>query len=81
MPTSDKSANSATEQCMHSLSSLRILTLNLSASQETDPKVRLTGTSDRVVVMDRSKNEDFMIISVAELAHLKDFDMDRLTAQ
>jgi hypothetical protein len=33
------------------------------------------------VVMDRSKNEDFMIISVTELAHSIDFDMDRLTAQ
>ena len=67
---------------MQSLFSLRFLTLTLSAPQGTDPKVRLTGTSDRVVVvMDRSKNRDFMIMSVAELAHLLNFDMDRVVKQ
>jgi hypothetical protein len=64
---------------MQSLFSLRFLTLTLSAPQGTVPKDRLTGTSDRVVVMDRSKNGDCVIMSVAELAHLLDNnDMDRL---
>ena len=79
--TSVKSARSAIKHNTQSLFSLRFLTLTLSAPQGTDPKVRLTGTSDRVVVMDRSKNGDCVIMSVAELAHLIDFDMDRLTAQ
>ena len=77
---SGKSASSVTEQSVQSLFSLRFLTLTLSAPHCTCPKVRLTGTSDRVVVMDRSKNGDFMILSVAELAHLIDFDIDRVTA-
>ena len=66
---------------MQSLSSLRFLTLTLSAPQADVPKDGVAGTSDRIVVMDRNKNGDFMIISVAELAHSIDFDMDRLTAQ
>ena len=78
MATSGKSASSATEQCMQSLFSLRFLTLTLSAPQGTDPKVRLTGTSDRVVVMDRSKYGDCVTLSVAEFAHLLDNDMDRV---
>ena len=78
MATSGKSASSVTEQCMQSLFSLWFLTLTLSAPQGTVPKDRLTGTSDRVVVMDRSKNGDFMIMSVTELAVLLDNDMDRV---
>ena len=81
MATSGKSANSATEQCMQSLFSLRFLTLTLSAPPPTDPKVDVAGLSDRVVVMDRGKNGDFMMMSVTELAHLIDFDIDRVTAQ
>ena len=65
---------------MQSLFSLRCLTLTLSAPPENVPKDGVAGTSDRVVVMDRSKNGDFMILSVAELAHLIDFDIDRVTA-
>jgi hypothetical protein len=80
MTTSGKSASSVTEQCMQSLFSLWFLALTLSAPQGTVPKDRLTGTSDRVVIMDRSKNGDFMTLSVAELAHLIDFDIDRVTA-
>ena len=75
---SGKSASSVTEQSVQSLFSLRFLTLTLSAPQGTDPKVRLTGTSDRVVVMDRSEYGDCVILSVAELAHSLDFDMDRV---
>ena len=63
---------------MQSLSSLRILTLTLSAPQGAFPKVGVTGTSDRVVVMDCSKNGDCVIMSVAELAHLLDNDMDHV---
>jgi hypothetical protein len=81
MATSGKSASLATEQCMQSLFSLRFLTLTLSAPQGTDPKVRLKGTSDRVVFMDCSKNGDCVIMSVAELAHLLNFDMDRVVKQ
>jgi hypothetical protein len=80
MATSGKSASSVTEQCMQSLFSLRFLTLTLSAPPGNVLKDGVAGT-DRVVVMDRSKNGDFVIMSVAELAHLIDFDMDRLTAQ
>jgi len=78
MATSGKSASSATEQCMQSLFSLRFLTLTLSAPHGTCPKVSVTGTSDRVVVMDCSKNGDCVIMSVAELAHLLDNDMDHV---
>jgi hypothetical protein len=78
MTASGKSASSATERCMQSLFSLRFLTLTLSAPHFTCPKVRLTGTSDRVVVMDRSEYRDCVILSVAELAHLLDNDMDRV---
>ena len=63
---------------MQSLFSLRFLTLTLSAPHFTCPKVRLTGTSDRVVVIDRSKNGDFIIMSVAEFEHLLDNDMDHV---
>ena len=63
---------------MQSLFSLRFLTLTLSAPHCTCPKVRLTGTSDRVVVMDCGKNGDCVIMSVAELAHLLDNDMDHV---
>ena len=64
---------------MHAITVLTaVLTLTLSAPQGTDPKVRLTGTSDRVVVMDRSQYGDCVITSVAELAHLLDNDMDRV---
>jgi hypothetical protein len=78
MATSGKSANSVTEQSMQSLFSLRFLTLTLSAPQGACPKEGVTGTSDKVVVMDRSKNGDFMIMSVTELAHLLDNDMHRV---
>ena len=65
---------------MQSLFSLRFLTLTLSAPPENVPKDGVAGTSDRVVVMDRSKNGDCVIMSVAdELAHLLDNnDMDRV---
>ena len=76
--TSGKSARSAIKHNTQSLSSLKFLTLTLSAPQGTDPKVRLTGTSDRVVVMDRSEYGDCVILSVAELAHSLDFGMDRV---
>ena len=63
---------------MRSLFSLWFLTLTLSAPQGTVPKDRLTGTSDRVVVMDRSEYVDCVTLSVAEFAHLLDNDMDRV---
>ena len=78
MATSGKSASSVTEQCIQSLFSLRFLTLTLSAPHGTYPKVRLTGTSGRVVVMDRSEYIDCVIMSVAELAQSLNFDMDRV---
>ena len=68
----------STEQCMQSLFSLRFLTLTLSAPQGTVPKDRLTGTSDRVVVVDHSEYVDCVTLSVAEFAHLLDNDMDRV---
>jgi hypothetical protein len=71
MTASGKSASSVTEQSVQSLFSLRFLTLTLSAPHGTCPKVRVTGTSDRVVVMDRSKYGDCATLSVAELAHLQ----------
>jgi hypothetical protein len=52
---------------MQSLFSLRFLTLTLSAPPLTGPKVVVAGTSDRIVVMDRSEYGDFAIMSVAEL--------------
>ena len=63
---------------MQSLFSLRFLTLTLSAPQGAYPKEGVTGTSDRVVVMDCSKNGDCVTLSVAEFAHLLDNDMDRV---
>ena len=61
------------------LFSLRFLTLTLSAPPSPVPKDRNAGTSDRVVVMDRSKNGDCVIMPVAELAHLLDNnDMGRV---
>jgi hypothetical protein len=78
MTASGKSASSAIKHNTQSLFSLWFLTLTLSAPQGTCPKVRLTGTSDRVVVMNRSKNGDCVIMSVAELAHLLDNDMDHV---
>ena len=66
---------------MQSLFSLRFLTLTLSTPLLAIPKDVVAGTFDRIVVMDRSKNGDCGIMSVAELADLIDFDMDRLTAQ
>ena len=62
---------------LQSLFSLRFLTLTLSAPHGTCPKVSVTGTSDRVVVMDRSEYGDCVIFSVAESAHLLDNDMHR----
>ena len=60
------------------LFSLRFLTLTLSAPPGNVPKDGLAGT-DRVVVMDRSKNGDCVIMPVAELAHLLDNnDVDRV---
>ena len=64
------------EQSMQSLFSLRFLTLTLSAPPLTGPKVVVAGTSDRIVIMERSEYRDFVIISVAELAHLLDSDTD-----
>ena len=78
MAKSGKSASSVTEQCIQSLFSLRFLTLTLSAPHGNVPKDGVAGTSDRVVVMDRSKNGDCVIMSVAELAHLLHNDMDRV---
>ena len=63
---------------MQSLFSLRFLTLTLSAPHATCPKVRVAGTSDRIVVMDSSEYIDCVISSVTESAHLVDFDMDRV---
>ena len=79
MPTVGKSASSGTEQSMlQSLFSLRFLTLTLSAPQGAGPKDGVTGTSDRVVVMDRSEYGDCVILSVAESAHSLDKDMHRV---
>ena len=63
---------------MQSMFSLRFLTLTLSAPHGTCPKVRVAGTSDRVVVMDRSEYGDCVILSVAESAHSLDKDMHRV---
>ena len=63
---------------MQSLFSLRFLTLTLSAPPLAIPKDVVAGTSDRVVVMNCSKNGDCVIMSVAELAHLLDNDMDHV---
>ena len=63
---------------MQSLFSLRFLTLTLSAPPLAIPKDVVAGTFDRVVVMDCSKNGDCVIMSVAELAHLLDNDMDHV---
>ena len=63
---------------MQSLFSLMFLTLTLSAPPLAIPKDVVAGTFDRVVVMDRSKNGDCVIMSVAELAHLLDNDMDHV---
>ena len=68
------------EQSMQSLFSLRFITLTLSAPPPTVPKDVEAGTSDRIVVMDRSKYGDFVITSVAELAHLLDSDTDCVEA-
>ena len=76
--TQAKPASSATEQNAQSLSSLQFLTLTLSAPQGDCPKVGVTGTSDRVVVMDRSEYIDCVIMSVAKMALLLDYDMDRV---
>jgi hypothetical protein len=57
---------------MQSLFSLRFLTLTLSAPPGNVPKDGVAGT-DRVVVMDRSKNGDCVTLSVAEWAHLQKF--------
>ena len=61
-----------------SLFSLRFLTLTLSAPHGNVPKDAVAGTSDRVVVMDRSEYVDCVTLSVAEFAHLLDNDMDRV---
>jgi hypothetical protein len=81
MAHSGKSTSSTTEQNAQSLSSLRFLTMTLSAPPLAIPKDVVAGTFDRVVVMDRSKNGDCVIMSVAELAHLLNFDMDRVVKQ
>ena len=75
--TSGKSARSAIKHNTQSLSSLKFLTLTLSAPLLAIPKDVVAGT-DRVVVMDRSKNRDFIIMSVAEFDHLLDNDMDHV---
>ena len=71
--TSGKSARSAIKHNTQSLSSLKFLTLTLSAPPLTGPKVVVAGTSDRIVVTNRSKYGDCVILSVAESAHLLDF--------
>ena len=63
---------------MQSLFSLRFLTLTLSATHGNVPKDVVAGTSDRVVVMDRSEYGDCVILSVAESAHSLDKDMHRV---
>ena len=63
---------------MQSLFSLWFLTFTLSAPLSHGPKHRKAGTSDRVVVMDRSEYGDCVILSVADLAYSLDFDMDRV---
>ena len=75
MAHSGKSISSATEQNAQSLSSLRFLTLTLFAPPPTVPKDVEAGTH-RIVVMGRSEYGDFVITSVAELAHLLDSDID-----
>jgi hypothetical protein len=52
--------------------------MTLSAPPLTGPKVVVAGTSDRIVVMDRSEYGDFVIMSVAEFVHLLDSDIDRV---
>ena len=78
MTISGKSASTVTEQSIQSLLSLRFLTRTLSAPPLAIPKDVIAGTFDRVVVMDRSKNGDCVIMSVTELVHLLDNDMDRV---
>ena len=63
---------------MQSLFSLRFLKLTLSATHGNVPKDVVAGTSDRVVVMDRSEYGDCVILSVAESAHSLDNDMHRV---
>ena len=63
---------------MQSLFPLRFLTLTLSAPPLTVPKDVEAGTSDWIVVKDRSEYGDFVITSVVELAHLFDFYIDRV---
>ena len=63
---------------MQSLFPLQFLTLTLSAPPPTVPKDVEAGISDRIVVKDRSEYGDFVITSVAELAHLLDSYIDRL---
>ena len=63
---------------MQSLFSLRFLTLTLSVPPLTGPKVVVAGTSDRIVVTNRSEYIACVIMSVTELAHLLDNDMDRV---
>ena len=60
---------------LQSLFSLRFLALTLSAPHGNVPKDGVAGTSDRVVVMDRSEYGDCVILSVAESAHSLDNDM------
>jgi hypothetical protein len=71
MTASGKSASSAVKHNTQSLSSLWFLTLTLSAPPPTDPKDVEAGTTDRIVVKDRSVYGDLVIMSVAELAHLQ----------
>jgi hypothetical protein len=63
---------------MQSLFPLRFLTLTLSAPLPTVPKDVEAGNSDRIVVKDGSEYGDFVIASVAELAHLLDSYIDRV---
>ena len=63
---------------MQSLFSLWFLTLTLSAPPPTGPKDVEAGTTDRIVVKDRSVYGDLVIMSVTELVHLLDNDMDRV---
>ena len=75
--TQAKPASSATEQNAQSLSSLQFLTLTLSVPPGNIPKDGVAGT-DRVMVMDRSEYIDCVIMSVAKMALLLDYDMDRV---
>ena len=75
---SGKSARSAIKHNKQSLSSLRFLALTLSAPPQTVPKDVEGGTTDRIVVTNRSEYIACVIMSVTELAHLLDNDMDRV---